>query len=171
MVEDWKLFLMVNVLKCIMLMLVSPKVQFLTFLESRTSWHTSVWSPNNCWIVEWGQSWLVTFNAEKTELLASRNFHGQQPATLKHLFLSSWTSFFQWIGRINVISIAKSAASHLWQSECLSLLDRVQCRIVNMGPVLSASLDPLSHRRDSASLSLLYKYFMDTIHMNYMYLL
>jgi len=40
-----------------------------------------------------------------------------------------------------------------------------------MGPVLSASLDPLSHRRDSASLSLLYKYFMDTIHMNYMYLL
>ena len=52
---------------------------------------------------------------------------------------------------------------HIWAgapSVVLSLLDKVQRRIVNIiGPTLAAKLQPLSHRRNVASLSLFYKYF------------
>ncbi len=44
----------------------------------------------------------------------------------------------------------------------LSLLDKVQNRVCNLvGPPLAAKLQPLSHRRNVASLSLFYKYFND----------
>ncbi len=53
--------------------------------------------------------------------------------------------------------------SHIWAgaSGChLSLLDRVQKRIVNLvGEVLGSTLQPLSHRRSVASLCLFYSYF------------
>ena len=53
--------------------------------------------------------------------------------------------------------------SHIWAgaSAChLSLLDRVQKRIVNLvGEELGSSLQTLSHRRSVATLSLLYRYF------------
>ena len=52
---------------------------------------------------------------------------------------------------------------HLWAgapAHLLNLLDRIQNRVCNMvGPQLSLKLQPLSHRRDVASLSLFYKYF------------
>ena len=52
---------------------------------------------------------------------------------------------------------------HIWGGssyDALSLLDRVQRRIVNIvGPALAANLQPLSHRRNVASLSLFYKYY------------
>ena len=52
---------------------------------------------------------------------------------------------------------------HVWagaSSDALSLLDRIQKRICNIvGPDLASCLQPLSIRRDVASLSLLYKYF------------
>ena len=52
---------------------------------------------------------------------------------------------------------------HLWAgapAHLLNLLDKIQNRVCNMvGPQLSLKLQPLSHRRDVASLSLFYKYF------------
>ena len=52
---------------------------------------------------------------------------------------------------------------HLWAgapANSLSLLDKVQNRVCNLiGPQLAAKLQPLSHRRNVASLSLFYKYF------------
>jgi ribonucleases P/MRP protein subunit RPP40 len=52
---------------------------------------------------------------------------------------------------------------HIWggsSNDALSLLDKVQRRIVNIvGPALAANLQPLSHRRNVASLSLFYKYY------------
>ena len=52
---------------------------------------------------------------------------------------------------------------HIWAgapASCLDLLDKIQKRVVNLiGPVLSSSLQPLSHRRDVASLSLFYRYY------------
>ena len=52
---------------------------------------------------------------------------------------------------------------HLWaraSAVCLHLLDRIQKRILNLvGPDLCSNLQPLSHRRNVASLSLFYKYF------------
>ena len=52
---------------------------------------------------------------------------------------------------------------HLWAGApaChLDLLDRVQKRICHLvGPALASSLQPLSHRRDVASLSLFYRYY------------
>ena len=50
---------------------------------------------------------------------------------------------------------------HIWAGapSCyLELLDKLQiCRTV--GPSLAASLEPLAHRRNVASLSLLYRYY------------
>ncbi|XP_065667848.1 uncharacterized protein LOC136088113 [Hydra vulgaris] len=47
--------------------------------------------------------------------------------------------------------------SHIWggsSNDALSLLDKVKKRIVNIfGPALAANLQPLSHRRNVASLS------------------
>ena len=52
---------------------------------------------------------------------------------------------------------------HIWAgaaSDVLGLLDRIQKRVVNIvGPTLAASLQPLSIRRDVASLSLFYKFY------------
>ena len=54
---------------------------------------------------------------------------------------------------------------HVWAGApgCyLDLLDKLQkqiCRIV--GPSLAASLEPLAHRRNVASLSLFYRYYFD----------
>ena len=52
---------------------------------------------------------------------------------------------------------------HVWAGapSCyLQLLDRLQKRICrNVGPSLAASLEPLAHRRNVASLSLFYRYY------------
>ena len=52
---------------------------------------------------------------------------------------------------------------HIWagaSAASLSLLDKVQKRVANLiGPELSSKLQPLSHRRNVASLCLFYKYF------------
>ena len=158
-------------------------------------------------IVEWGNRWLVSFNATKTKLLS---FHRHRdpslvPVEMNGIALPEKTSFrllgitftpsMDWKPYIQ--SIAKAASrrvgslyraqrfltpetilhlykstirpcmeycSHIWggapKSHGLDLLDRVQKRVVNLvGPELSAGLNPLSHRRDVASLSLFYKYY------------
>ena len=52
--------------------------------------------------------------------------------------------------------------SHIWAGapSCyLELLDKLQKRICRaVGPLLAASLEPLAHRRNVASLSLFYRY-------------
>ena len=52
---------------------------------------------------------------------------------------------------------------HIWagsSNDSLSLLDKVLKRTVDVvGPGLSAKLEPLSHRRKVASLSLFYKHY------------
>ena len=52
---------------------------------------------------------------------------------------------------------------HVWAgapSCCLQLLDKLQKRISRTaGPSLAASLEPLAHRRNVASLSLFYRYY------------
>ena len=54
---------------------------------------------------------------------------------------------------------------HVWTSapSCyLELLDKLQKRICRTaGPSFAASLEPLAHRRDVASLSLFYTYYFD----------
>ncbi|XP_065668128.1 uncharacterized protein LOC136088359 [Hydra vulgaris] len=54
---------------------------------------------------------------------------------------------------------------HIWggsSNDALSLLYKVQKRTINIvGPALAANLQPLSHRRNVASLSLFYKYYHD----------
>ena len=53
---------------------------------------------------------------------------------------------------------------HVWagsSSYYLELLDKLQKRICrNFGTSLAASLEPLAHRRNVASLSLLYRYYL-----------
>ena len=52
---------------------------------------------------------------------------------------------------------------HIWAgapASTLAMLDKIQKRITNLvGPILASKLQPLSHRRMVASLSLFYKYF------------
>ena len=52
---------------------------------------------------------------------------------------------------------------HVWAVACscyLELLDKLQKRICRTaGPSLAASLEPLAHRRNVASLSLFYRYY------------
>ena len=60
---------------------------------------------------------------------------------------------------------------HLWagaSSCCLELLDKLQKRICRtVGPSLSASLEPLAHCWNVASLSLFYRWLVD-IHLNWL---
>ena len=157
-------------------------------------------------IVEWGEKWLVTFNAAKTKLLSVSRCHKAPltPISMNDRDLPENDSFrllgltfsksLTWNEYVE--TIAKSAAQkvgslyrarayltpesilylykasirpcmeyccHLWAgapAHLLNLLDRIQNRVSNMiGPQLSLKLQPLSHRRDVASLSLFYKYF------------
>ena len=80
-----------------------------------------------------------------------RSWRFLTPETILHLYKSTIWPCMEY-------------CSHLWagapKSQGLNLLDRVQKRIVNLvGSELSANLQPLSHRRDVASLSLFYKYY------------
>ena len=56
---------------------------------------------------------------------------------------------------------------HIWAgaTNCyLELLDKLQKRICRtVGPSLAASLEPLAHRRNVASLSLFYRYLVDVL--------
>ena len=60
---------------------------------------------------------------------------------------------------------------HVWAGapSCyLELLDKLQKRICRtVGPSLAASLEPLAHRRNVASLSLFYRYLVD-VHLNWL---
>ena len=157
-------------------------------------------------VVEWGQKWMVTFNAAKTKLVSFNNYKKPSlpPIAMAKNTLPESTSFkllgLTFTGNMNwnryIESIAKAAAKkvgslyrarklltpesilylykatirpcmeyccHIWagaSAACLSLLDRVQKRVANLiGPELSSKLQPLSHRRNVASLCLFYKYF------------
>ena len=61
---------------------------------------------------------------------------------------------------------------HVWAgapSRYLELLDKLQkwiCRTV--GPSLAASLEPLVHRRNVASLNLFYGYYFVNVHLNWL---
>ena len=80
-------------------------------------------------------------------------YRGRQfltPESILHLYKS-------------VIRPGMENCCHLWagaSANVLSLLDRIQKRVANIiGPELACKLQPLSIRRDVASLSLLYRYF------------
>ena len=63
----------------------------------------------------------------------------------------------------SLIRPAMEYCCHIWPgspANSLSLLDKIQKRVINIiGPTLAAKLQPLSLRRDVASLSLFYKYY------------
>lgn len=157
-------------------------------------------------VVEWGQKWLVSFNAKKTQLVS---FHRHRECSLLPVSMNgaelpensdlkllglSFNSELSWNSYI--ASIAKSASKkvgslfrskrfltpeailylykstirpcmeyccHIWagaSSSSLDLLDKIEKRVANLvGPILASSLQPLSHQRDVASLSLFYKYY------------
>ena len=79
-----------------------------------------------------------------------RDRHYLTPECILHLYKS-------------VIRPCMEYCCHIWagaSSVVLSLLDKVQGRIVNIiDPTLAVNLQPLSHRRKVSSLSLFYKYF------------
>ena len=157
-------------------------------------------------MVDWGNTWLVDFNAGKTQLVSfdRSNSNGSIDVKMGGSILGGKSSFkmlgltfsykLDWGSYI--ISTAKTASKkigalirsmkflspevalylyksticpcmeycyHVWAGapSCyLDLLDKLQkriCRIV--GPSLAASLEPLAHRRNVASLSLFYRYY------------
>ena len=157
-------------------------------------------------IVEWGKSWLVTFNAGKTQLISldrsrdplnppiSMAGHALEERPSMKLLGISFTSKLDWGSYL--IGLAKSVSKkvgailrcrsflsaevilyiyksmirpcmeyccHLWAGapqRYLDAFDRIQRRISRaVGPELSSSLQPLSHRRNVASLSLFYRYY------------
>ena len=158
-------------------------------------------------IVEWGNRWLVTFNATKTKLLSfnrhrdpllvpvkmsSTELHEETSFRLLGLTFTptmDWKPYIQSIAKAasrkvgslfraqrflspeSILYLYKSTirpcmeyCSHIWggapMSKGLDLLDRVQKRVVNLvGKELCAGLLTLSHRRNVASLCLLYKYY------------
>ena len=61
---------------------------------------------------------------------------------------------------------------HVWAgaSSCyFELLDKLQKRICRtVGPSIAASLEPLAHRRNLASLSLFYRYYLVNVHLNWL---
>ena len=159
-------------------------------------------------IVQWGNNWLVTFNASKTKLVSFHHHRSDPSLSPIHMNgtpLTEAPCFDKLLGlkftpdlRWNcyIRSVAKSAGKmvgsfyrsrkyltpdailylfksqirptmeyccHIWggaAQSSLSCLDRVQNRLRNLvGDDLFSSLQPLSQRRDVASLSLLYRYF------------
>ena len=158
-------------------------------------------------IVEWGNRWLVTFNATKTKLLSfnrhrdpllvpvkmsSTELHEETSFRLLGLTFTptmDWKPYIQSIAKAasrkvgslfraqrflspeSILYLYKSTirpcmeyCSHIWggapMSKGLDILDRVQKRVVNLvGKELCAGLLTLSHRRNVASLCLLYKYY------------
>ena len=159
-------------------------------------------------IVEWGDRWLITFNAAKTKLLSfhhHRTDHTFPSIQMNGLDLEEQTSFdrllgleftsdLRWNKYITEVSKAVSKmigsfyrsrkflsnesilylyksqirpkmeyCSHVWGGAArssLNILDRLQHRMKYLvGEELYSTLQPLSHRRNVASLSLFYRYF------------
>ena len=137
--------------------------------------------------VDWGKESLVDFNAGKTQLVLfdrSNNNGSIDVITFK----LDWGSYIMFIAKTATKKIGALIRSmkylplvvalylykstihprieyccHVWAGapSCyLELLDKLQkqiCRTV--GPSLAASLEPLAHRRNVASLSLFYRYY------------
>ena len=57
----------------------------------------------------------------------------------------------------NIITMIYSMVTIIWYLELLDKLQKRICRTV--GPSLAASLEPLAHGRNVASLSLFYRYY------------
>ena len=157
---------------------------------------------------QWGNEWLVTFNASKTKLLSFHHHRNtpnfptvrmngsplKEASCFDRLLGLKFTPDLRWNTYIR--SVAKATGKmvgsfyrskkyltppailylyksqirpkmeyrcHLWggaAQSTLTCLDRVQNRLRNLvGDELFSSLEPLSHRRDVASLSLPYRYF------------
>ena len=159
-------------------------------------------------VVQWGKTWLVSFNASKTKLVSFHHHQtdpGFHPVVMDASTLSEsvhldrllglkltqdlkWNSYIssiaseasKMIGSLYrsrkyltpsaILYLYKSQirprmeyCCHIWAGACkssLSSLDRVQRRLRWLiGEELFNTLQPLSHRRDVASLSLFYRYF------------
>ena len=157
-------------------------------------------------VTEWGERWLVTFNASKTKLLSINRrkcpdlpeiFMDHKPLPESQSFRLLGLPFCSSLGWSQYIeNIAKAASKkigslhraknfltpesilylykstirpcleyccHIWSGApitSLNILDKVQRRLYNLlGENLFSKLQPLSHRRDVASLSLFYRYF------------
>ena len=114
--------------------------------------------------MDWGRKWLVDFNAGKSQLVSfdrSKNTGAidvkmdgsvlEEKASFKIMGLT-FSSKLDWGS--NIVSIAKTAS----KKSCY--LDKLQKRICRTaGPSLAASLEPLTHRQNVASLSLFYRYY------------
>ena len=131
--------------------------------------------------VDWGKKWLVDFNAGGTELVSfdRSNNTGSIDVKMDGSVLEEKSSFkmlgltfrsmkllspgFALYLYKSTIRPCMECCCHVWAgapSYYLELLDKLQkqiCRTV--GPSLAAFLEPLAHRRNVASLSLLYRYY------------
>ena len=136
--------------------------------------------------VDWGKKWLVDFNAGKTQLVSfdRSNNNGsidmkmwgsilEEKSSFKMLGLT-FSSKLDWGSYI--ISIAKTVskkigalirsmkflspevALYLYKSTIPSC-NEYCCHVWTVGPSIAASLEPLAHRRNEASLSLFYRYY------------
>ena len=114
--------------------------------------------------VDWDRKWLVDFNAKKTQLVPfdwSKNTGAidvkmdlsvlEEKTSFKMLGLT-FSSKLDWGSYI--VSIVWAGAPSCY----LELLNRQQKRICRtLGPSLAATLEPLAHCRNVASLSLFYR--------------
>ena len=124
--------------------------------------------------VGWCRKWLVHFIAGKTQLVSFEcsKTTGAIDVKMDWSFLVEKSSFkmlgltfsstLDWGSYIISIvkSVSKKIGGLLLAANCyLELLNKLQkwiCRTV--GPSLAASLEPLVHRQNEASLSLFYRY-------------
>ena len=137
--------------------------------------------------VDWGRKWLVDFNAGKTQLVSFEKTSFKMLG-LTFSSKLDWGSYIVSIAKTaskkigalirsmkflspevalylykSTIRPCMEYCCHVWAGapSCyLELLDKLQKRICRtVGPSLAASLEPLAHRRNVASLSLFYRYY------------
>ena len=141
--------------------------------------------------MDWGRKWLVDFNVGKTQLVSFDRSNNTGNSCFKMLGLTfssklDWGSYIisitstasNKIGALirSLKSLSTEVALYIYKSiiwpccniwagapSCyLELLDKPQkpiCRTV--GPSLAASLEPLAHRQNVASLRPFYRYYFD----------
>ena len=107
--------------------------------------------------MDWGRKWFVDFNAGKSQLVSFDQSKNTGAIDVK----MDW-SVLEYLYK-STIGLCMEYCCHVWAGapSCyLELLDKLQkwiCRTV--GPSLAASLEPLAHHRNVASLSLFYRYY------------
>ena len=111
--------------------------------------------------VDWGSKWLVDFNAAKTQLSVAKTASKKIGALIRSMkFLSPEVVLYLYKSTIRP---CMEYCCHVWAGapSCyLELLDKLQKRICRkVDPSLAASLEPMAHRQNVASLSLFHRYY------------